>query len=60
VRYVDAGYVIALSVIALYAAGLIARRRRLTRAVARAEREHGAGASRPLSAAGDVPHDPVP
>lgn len=30
--YVDAGYAIALTVLALYAAGLVARRRRLERA----------------------------
>lgn len=34
-RYVDAGYVIALAVLALYAVSLIARRRRLERAAAR-------------------------
>jgi hypothetical protein len=35
VRYVDAGYVIALVVLALYALSLIARRRRVERAAAR-------------------------
>lgn len=32
--YVDAGYTIALLVLALYALGLVVRRRRLTRAAA--------------------------
>jgi hypothetical protein len=41
--YVDAGYVIALSVLALYALSLILRARRLERAV---------GASRPPGATG--------
>jgi hypothetical protein len=35
--YVDAGYAIVLSVLAVYAVGLLARRRRLTRAAALAE-----------------------
>jgi hypothetical protein len=34
VRYVDAGYVVALSVLAAYAAGLVLRRRRLEQAAA--------------------------
>ncbi len=34
-RYVDAGYVIALSVLALYALSLFVRRRRLERAATR-------------------------
>ncbi len=34
-RYVDAGYVIALGVLALYALSLLARRRRLERAATR-------------------------
>ena len=37
--YVVAGYTICLSVLFLYAVGLILRRRRLTRAVAVAERD---------------------
>lgn len=36
--YVDAGYAIALVVLTLYAVSLVLRRRRLTRAAARAER----------------------
>jgi hypothetical protein len=38
VKYVDAGYVICLTVLFLYAVGLVLRRRRLARAVAVAER----------------------
>lgn len=41
--YVDAGYVIVLSVLALYAVGLLLRRRRLTRAAARTSGPPGAG-----------------
>jgi uncharacterized protein (TIGR03382 family) len=37
VSYVDAGYAICLSVLSLYAAGLLFRRRRLTRAAELAE-----------------------
>lgn len=37
-RYVDAGYTIALFALALYAVTLVLRRRRLTRAAALAER----------------------
>jgi uncharacterized protein (TIGR03382 family) len=37
--YVDAGYAIALSVLALYSVALLLRRRRLERAVARGEAE---------------------
>jgi hypothetical protein len=44
VSYVVAGYVICLSVLTAYAAWLLARRRRLTRAAALAE-EAGAGAA---------------
>ncbi len=37
--YVDAGYAIALSVLALYSLSLLLRRRRLERAVARGDAE---------------------
>lgn len=50
-RYVDAGYAICLTVLFLYAVGLVLRHRRLTRAAALAERdEHDAhgGAVTPL------------
>lgn len=40
-RYVDAGYAIALVVLALYAASLLLRRRRLARAAATAARDSG-------------------
>ncbi len=48
-RYVDAGYAIALVVLALYALSLLARRRRLERAASRglaAEAVSRGGASR--------------
>jgi hypothetical protein len=38
-NYVDAGYAIGLGVLAIYTVSLIVRRRRLTRAVARIERD---------------------
>jgi len=46
-RYVDAGYAIALGVLALYAASLLLRRRRLSRAAAIAAREAGIAPSPP-------------
>ena len=51
-RYVDAGYAIALSVLFLYAASLVTRRRRLERAV----RAAGPGAPPAGSAAGGPDH----
>jgi hypothetical protein len=51
VKYVDAGYVICLTVLFLYAVGLVLRRRRLARAVVAAERPvtdgNGSGTGRP-------------
>lgn len=49
--YVDAGYAIALSVLALYALTLVLRRRRWVRAVTMSE-QPGAGAE-PTSAHGE-------
>ena len=42
-RYVDAGYAIALVVLALYALSLLARRRRLERAVSQGLASEAAG-----------------
>ncbi len=42
-RYVDAGYAIALAVLALYALSLLARRRRLERAASRSLAAEAAG-----------------
>lgn len=44
-NYVDAGYTIALVVLALYSASLLLRRRRLTRAAALAARDAASGVS---------------
>ena len=41
--YVDAGYAVALSVLACYGAGLLLRRRRLTKALARPALPPGGG-----------------
>ena len=62
-RYVDAGYAIALAVLALYALSLIARRRRLERAVSRglaAEAASRGGASRVTDGHGTVRGDDDP
>jgi uncharacterized protein (TIGR03382 family) len=57
VRYVDAGYAIALAVLALYALSLLARRRRLERA---ASREFAAeAASRGCASRATEGHDTV-
>jgi hypothetical protein len=53
VSYVDAGYAIALSVLFVYSAGLVARRRRLARAVAVAAEDDLAGPTTVVRAEGD-------
>jgi len=53
VRYVDAGYAIALVVLALYAVSLFARRRRLERVAERAVTERGS-AGRSVTAGHDT------
>ncbi len=54
-RYVDAGYAIALVVLALYSVSLLARRRRLERAADRASTLSTAGTERRDAArAGDA------
>jgi len=45
VSYVDAGYAIALGALLLYGASLVVRRRRLSRALAVADKDRRASAS---------------
>ena len=53
-RYVIAGYVFVLGLLALYAVQLVWRRRRLSRAVARV------AGPEPVAPAGDAPSAPPP
>ncbi|MGH8989144.1 MAG: hypothetical protein ACRDXC_11220 [Acidimicrobiales bacterium] len=57
-RYVDAGYVIALGVLALYALSLLARRRRLERAAARGS--SASATARDVAAPGTVDAHDIP